>query len=165
MYLLTNGSLILKVLVDPFSCENSVQWPFSRALWLSWCNVSVTVNTVKVVMVDGGGGVGGGCPIHLVSLFRFPMPATFHLSLSNENIPEQANSIFSSLSLPLSENSAANQPRYIAFGIQCYLLCLLSTGHITEPSLTSSSSSSSLKGTAFTVQPVFSSFPICFACF
>lgn len=64
------------------------------------------------------------------------------------------------------KTSAANQPRWSASGIQCYLLCLLYTGNITEPSLTSSSSCSRKRqSTAVTVHPVFSPFPICFACF
>ncbi len=80
------------------------------------------------------------------------MPATVHLSPSNEKTPEQVNYTFFSLSLslPLSEShktetSAAKQPREPAFGILCYRLCLISTGIITEPSLTSTSS---LKGRA-----------------
>lgn len=102
MYLLTNGNLIWKVLVDPYSCGNSVQWPLFQSVVavLMW-RFSLGEHSKKwwFRLV---GGEGGAVQSTWCLCFASPMPATFHLSLSNENTPEQANNtFFSSLSLSL----------------------------------------------------------------
>lgn len=137
---LTNGSLILK----------SACWPPFFLMW-RLCSVALFWSFVAVLMWRFS--LGEHCkigPPHFICHSVMRRPPNKWTAPSFPSLPPPA----------LSDSHQTETSAAKPIQIQCYLLSLISTGNITEPSLTSSSPPDR-HSTAF----VSFSFSISFACF